>query len=209
MKYLFTLFAAVMLLLSYSALGDGIPVDRDTGKITVPYESIKLSESQIEEVDLLGTLTLDSEQWRKLRAINVACPKRFSVIPLTYHDCTCEVPTYAIAISGSEVAITHDQIGSFKSGARHLKFLLSQYDHIRLNIDRRGQFYQDGSLIRFEELLDVLHSTNPKVKEGTKPFFYVKIPIGLSRNSEVFKARLDAVYSTANEKGWKTPDVNN
>ena len=79
-----------MLAATVVALAEGLPVDRKTRQILVPHTIIHLTPEQIEETQLLSTLTLTPEQWRGFRQQFPNIPKRFdTVLPVTLNDCTC------------------------------------------------------------------------------------------------------------------------
>ena len=50
MKTLLTAICVLLLLSTAGLFADGIPVDHETGKVTVPHTLVKLSSEQIEEI---------------------------------------------------------------------------------------------------------------------------------------------------------------
>ncbi|MGA2498312.1 MAG: hypothetical protein ABSH20_11260 [Tepidisphaeraceae bacterium] len=215
----FPLLAAVLLIVARVALADGIPVDQNHTKVTAAHDIVKLNESQIEEVETLGTLTLDPGQWAKLRATNADCPKRFdTVLPITYDDCTCGVGNYVIAVSRDEVAVLRsgrgakaidafiDALsGSGSAGARAPREVDDRAPTPTLLVDHRGQFYYKGILLPFRELLAAVSTT--KAARAAKPadenrLIWVSFPVHVGSNSEAIKPRLDKLKEAATAAGW-------
>ena len=217
---------AVLLLLSSLVTvvhPDGIPLDRRTGRIIGPHTIITLAESQSEEIETLGTLTLTSEQWRQLRAIGPRCPKRFdAVLPITYRDPTPEGwGLYAIQLSRSEVAVDHDVITKPADWEFESEVTKSQWDYVDLYVDRRGQFYSKGVLIPFPRILELFRASSGHLpprpdrpgKDGLsipelerRRELSITLPVGLSRESAALKTRLGELYKIAKTAGWRTPD---
>jgi hypothetical protein len=189
--------------LSPLAYGDGgIPVDRTTKEVTVPHETLTLSESQIEEIESLGTLTLSSEQWQQLRAISPNCPMRIEeILPVTYRDCGCAQigVFYGIQLSPNRVAVTHSEIAGGSDGSNVRGAIESGKDLI-LRMDTRGQFYYGGALIHFEDLVKLIADSE---KTDSPRMLGVVRPVGVKRDSPVAKERLDALYNAAAAKGWE------
>jgi hypothetical protein len=195
---------SLVVLCAAAALGDGIPVDRGTRKVTVPHTVLSLTASQAEEVEILNTLTLTDEQWKQLRAVGPLCPKRFTtILPVDYDDCTCGVSCYVIQLSRTEVAVPHYEINGEAPGQLYED--LMHGSRLGLRVDGRGQFYFEGVLIAFPRLIETLKKSNGKISNGNEVVqrpFYVQMPLGVHRNSAVTKSRLDTLYATAKAAGW-------
>ncbi len=163
---------------------------------------LTISESQTEEIESLGTLTLSSEQCQELRAISTGCPKRIErILPVTYRDCGCALigVFYGIQLSPSQVAVTHSEIsgGSEKSDVRNA---LESGTDLILRMDGRGQFYFGGALIPFGDLLKMVANSG---KPDSNRMLGVVRPIGVTRDSPVAKDRLDALFKAAKAVGWE------
>jgi hypothetical protein len=188
-------------------LSDGIPVDRKTGRITMPHSVLKLSEDQIEEIETIGTLTLTDSQWKKFRAIGSNCTKRFmNILPITWEDCTCDMSPYAIQLSYDSVAILHEEI-SGDIGVELKTSIMESYENISLRADRSGQFYHNGFLIPFDSLLKIVCTSEvaqPKEGKGSR-FFSVELPFGFSEKSPQLESRLMKLYSEAKKAGFTVP----
>jgi len=157
-----------LLVLGFSAgivfADGGIPVDRQTHSVKVPHTLLTVTDSQREEIDVVGTLTLTADQWKELRAIGPDCPKRIDRILLeTYDDCGCDLIDvfYAIQLNTGAVAVTHDQLSS-GWGSRKLITALAESNKLKLRVDARGQFYHEGVLIPFTRLLDLVKASSKK-----------------------------------------------
>lgn len=205
MKYL------ILLAIPFGALlGDGIPVD-ENGRVTSPHTVVAISESQAEEIETLGTLTLSVEQWQKLRAIRPSFPKRIEyVLPVTWGDCTCDMDPYVIQISRNEIAATHDGLVD-EAHSCFQESLGDPYNDIYLRTDRRGQFYYQGVLISFPKLIELVAASSGKRPEKYNEkhrWMCVEMPLGITRDSAVVKSRLDKLFQVAARAQWATPDSN-
>ena len=159
-----------------------------------------LSESQSEEIDTLGTLTLSTDQWKRVRAVTADCPKRIdAIVPVTSIDPAPEDQFYGIQVSGSQVAVADGMIVD-------LKFVGET-----LYVDRHGQFYCAGVLIPYRNLIEKYAATSGKTgnKDPLAPQereLFVQVPLGMSRDSAALKDRLDRLFKVAAASGWRTPD---
>jgi hypothetical protein len=193
---------ACLFLFAGIAWADGIPVS--DGRVTEAHTVLELSDSQAEEVDVLGSLTLSPGQFAQLRAIGPSCPKRFeAVVPVTWNDCTCDMNLYAIQLSRQRVAVLHSQIEV--PAARVLEEILKEQDDLYLHVDRRGQFHHGGVLIPFPRVLELIGESSGKARPGNIPEelqLSVELPVGLDRNSPVLKGRLDQLRDAASKRGW-------
>lgn len=189
-------------------LADGIPVNRETRRVSVPHTVIKLSTSQSEEIETLGTLTLSPDQWRHLRTIGRSCPKRIqNILPVTWADCTCDLSPYGIQLSRGEVAITHSQISDVVPA--DLEVEIEQGSGIWLRVDSRGQFYHNGVLVPFPHLVRLIAASAGKIPQGSasqERYMGIELPVNLRRDSDVLKTRLDTLNQTAKSAGWKTQE---
>lgn len=210
-----TLLAVIWALAAFPVLlmADGIPVDPETGKITVPHTFVNLNADQVEEVDSLGTLTFTGEQWIAVRKVAPTCPKRLgNVLPVTFNDCTCHVSgVYGIAVARNLVAVLHD---SWDESVLAWKIWQAglQRNSLELRVDHRGQFYYRGALVPFQLLLKAISSEpeqsreeRSKTADARKPFVMVSIPFGMDRGAATLKLRIDRLYKTAGAGGWETP----
>lgn len=188
---------------SFLAMADGgLPINRKTHEVRVPHVTLTISESQTEEIDSLGTLTLSSEQWQQLRAISPNCPMRIEeILPVTYRDCDCGLAGvfFGIQLSTNRVAVTHSEIAHGSDGSNVRRAIESGKDLI-LRMDKRGQFYYGGALIHFEDLLKLIADT---AKADRMRMLGVVRPLGVKRDSSVAKERLDALYKAAAGTGWE------
>jgi hypothetical protein len=202
------------------AIGDGaIPVDLASKRILAPHTTLEITDSQREEVEVIGTLTLTTDQWQQLRAISQTCPKRIEmVLPLNYHSCGDDLigVSYAIQLSESQVAVTHEVLRS-GSAKMTLERALGSEKIVVLRMDRRGQFYYDGVLIPFEQLLRLVTTRGADGGEAedhreirpqtqTRHLGVVR-PMGVGRESAVAKTRLDQIFGAAATAGWSEVDL--
>lgn len=183
------------------ALGDGLPINRETNEITSAHQVLDLSESQQEEVETLGTLTLSAEQWQKLREISPSCPKRIEqIVPISYNDCGCDLlGVFGIQTSSDKVAVL-DWVVARGGKMPSLKNDISSGADIRLRMDGNGNFYYDGSQIPLDELCKMFAES--KSSKGARMFGIVR-PLGVKRDAPVAKEHLDAIVKAAEAAGWQ------
>lgn len=180
-------------------MADGLSIDPETGLPQWKHEVIRIDATQLEEVTVLGSLTLSAKQWAQLRKQAPSCPKRItSVLPNDWNDCMCGVegPGLGVQVSDFEVAILLDGIDHDSS--KRLTQLATEGASIKLSLDRRGQFYHEGALVRYPGVLEALQ--HAKEDRGS---IALDIPLGLKRDSSVMKTRIDAVEALTDKAGWR------
>lgn len=217
MRFILTM----LLLCAGSAFGDGLPVV--DGKIEVDHTVINLTESQAEEVEILHTLTLTSNQWRELSKIGPACPKRFyTLLPIDYDDCTCGKSDYAIMMPGNKAAILHSFIK--ERVFDDLTFLFTppkvpllgvsrweQYfgdQTVTLQVDHKGKFYLSATEIPYDKLREQLSKSEPPTLtlDQTQPIMtertiVLELPPGV-RASKDLKKKAQELKLAAEATGW-------
>lgn len=107
---------ALLLVSAVDVCADGIPYDRETGRMTVPYQRIVLSEEQMAEYRAAGDVTLSISQHEKILSKAAKFPRTIrSVLRYTHSDCTCCVGRpYAIMLPGGyELALPEGEIHYF------------------------------------------------------------------------------------------------
>jgi hypothetical protein len=183
------------------ALAEGIPVNRETGKVTVGHTVVSLSPEQVEETQTLGTFTLTPEQWSKVRAKSPQCPKRFdNIVPVTWNDCACGLEDgYVIALSRDRVAVLHS--GKNAVSLESLRYELFQNSHIRLRMNERGEFHLNGKLIPFPTLLKALAAPPDDPKRNEDRYLLVELPTGEKPTDDVFESRLRKIAAAADRIG--------
>ena len=211
-----TLLITSLIATTVLSLADGIPVDRKTGKVFGPHTIVALTPSQIEETQTLGTFTLAPEQWEEIRSKWPQCPKRFTIVlPVTWRDCTCDMENYVIALSRDRIAVLLG--GNFTTSIEAVrKQIFSQYSR-ELRLDERGQFYLDGKLIPFRNLLESVAEPPSDMKRSEKGLLVdgmngdwpnelwlnVELPVGTKPTDAVFHSRLKQLAAVADKVGLK------
>lgn len=108
-----SIFALVVSLVASSDVrADGIPFDRQTGRVTEPHTRIALSDVQRTEHAQNRKITLTDAQHKKLTKLCPEFPAAITeVLSHRYGDCTCCVGRpYAILLpDGSSIAIPHSE----------------------------------------------------------------------------------------------------
>jgi hypothetical protein len=150
---------AIVCLTCGLVIADGIPVNDDRTRCDIPHHLLKLNEDQLEEVTVAGTLTLTREQWKQLRSINPAAPKRIEpILPCTYNDCTCGIAegelgdnNYGIWFKNGTIAVVLDDPPKlFSEWSVDKKN--SDCAQMNFRMDERGQFYEKGGLVHYSEV---------------------------------------------------------
>ena len=210
-----SLFASATLVLA-----DGIPVNRETGKIDVAHTVVPLTAEQIEETQTLGTFTLTPEQWRDIRAKSPQCPKRFNnILPVTWSDCTCGFEEgYVIALSRDRIAVLHDEASGVS--VELVRYWLFNYGNITLRMNEHGEFHLGGQLIPFPTLLKALAAAPDDAKsDGTgnnggpategggedhaERWLDVVLPAGAKPTDDVYASRLRQIADAADKAGFR------
>jgi hypothetical protein len=200
MKAPFPILACLLVLPMSVSRAEGPPVDVKTRSMTVPHEIFTLTASQREEIEALGTLTLDSAQWERLRKFYPEMPKRIeSVLPVTYNDCTCDIGVYAVQLAPDKVAVSHAQYAEEAS----LETVLGAGKELFLRVDRRGQFYCKGALVPFQRLLDAVRASkgHPSA-EGDGSWLLVDFPLDVTRTSKEVASRVKLLEEAGAGAGW-------
>jgi hypothetical protein len=209
MKHL-TIIAAITALIGTAGIrADGISVDKARTRCTVPHEMITASESQIEEMSVLRTLTLTPEQWLLLRRKMPGITKRLAALPHTYNDCTCGLSEeggscYAIWFPDGKVAIPLDQGGML--APEKFPALAAKTPDLRFNVDHLGQFYFGGALIPYAIVKDSVAAA-PKSEEFESPTastdlqLYIELPAGTKRGDSAVAGRIEELVALARRSG--------
>jgi len=179
---------------------EGPPVDAEARTMTVPHETLAVSASQREEIEALGTLTLDAAQWARLRKFYPAMPKRIeNVLPVTYNDCSCGIGIYAIQIAPDTVAVAHEQFA--EEGT--LDEALAGGEELHLRVDTRGQFHFKGVLVPFQQLLDAVRaSVANSGEEGDGAWMVVDFPLDVVRTTKTVASRVKLLEEAGTGAGW-------
>lgn len=207
MKTILTPLLVLAFSIATSLADGGIPVNRETHAVTVPHTLLTLTDSQREEIDVTGSLTLTSDQWKELRAIGPDCPKRIERVVLeTYDDCGCDLidTFYGIQLNTGAVAVTHGLLTS-GWGCRNLILALAQSREIQLRVDARGQFYYGGALIPYPRLLEMVTASAQQRKDAgiSAGSLGVVRPAGVRRKDAAVRERLDTLFKKAEAAGWE------
>lgn len=205
MKFLSTLAAITALIGTAVIHADGIAVDETRTRCTEPHEMITASESQIEEMTVLRTLTLTPEQWLRLRQKMPGITKRLEALPHTYNDCTCGLSEeggscYAIWFPEGKVAVQHEQGGMV--APENLPAIAAKTPSLRFNVDHRGRFYCGGALIPYTIVKDSVAAA-PKPGEmeshmASDPWqLYIELPAGTKRSDSAVADRIEKLVALA------------
>jgi len=146
----FTLIFALLHGLVFAA---GPPISEDRTRCEAPHYLVTLNEEQLEEVTVMGTLTLTRTQWTELRAKSPGMPKRIeTILPSTYNDCSCGLEgELGIWFKNGTVAVVLEYPPTpFSEWPDERKN--ESCKNMQFRMDARGQFYQDGRLVRYEEV---------------------------------------------------------
>ena len=191
----------VSLALSAVCHADGLPKN-EKGELTVKHTLIEPNPSQVEEMEVLNSVTLTKEQWAEVRKVSPNTPKRLQgIIPITWNDCLCEVRCEAVRMLDGKLAIFHDE-----QTVQTIDYRISPGRPLTLMVDRRGQFHIDGILVKYRVLIDAIRASErvqPEVLNGGEGgTAEVKVPPGMSLEDPVFEDRIPNVYVELAAKGW-------
>ncbi len=182
-----------------------MPVDPKTGRVTVEHVMLDLSETQIQEVDTIGTLTLSPDQWSELQKIDPVCPKRLDIVlPPSFEDSDGGLPDtspWAIRTARGHVAIPKANLEvDYKDELTRLKDGLAKGEDLVLWMNADGEFHRGGRHLEFSMLLKLIAAS----AEGrTSPAGSVVIhwPGDVSRDAKVPRERCNALILAA-KKAW-------
>ena len=201
------IMAATLLALPM-AKGDGLPLTDDRNGIDAPHIILKIDDSQREEILTMDDITLTKEQWAAARKLCPAVPKRIeTVFPRDWDDCTCgaeDYAAYAIHWDKHTIAIVYYESG--RKASTSYSGSLKSYGGADLALDERGQFYHDGVLIPFAELLaasEVKAAPNPNQVLPPAPSVSVKLPMGMKADAVALKDRLKRLEANLRANGWE------
>ncbi|MGJ8725467.1 MAG: hypothetical protein ACSHYB_12990 [Roseibacillus sp.] len=183
---------------------EGIPKDED-GNLAFPHLTISLNESQIEEIETLDSVTLTTTQWKEIRKTSPNTPKRLEgILPINHNDCTCGYSYSAILLDKKKLALFIEE-----QDVESIELLLENGKNLTLRVDQRGQFYLDGVLTRFTNLLAALESSEQaptRTKQDTEWVAIgtaaIETPPLMSPTSPIYAARVLEVGNLLESKGW-------
>lgn len=222
MKPLRLLSVAVLLACAVLARADGIPVDREKGEVTCPHLRVELTAAQQEEIETLGTLTLEPAQWAEARKKDPTTPKRFATVVSRHYDgCTCCMPhPYAIQLSAGRAALLVEPESKLDAEAVHA-LLGPECDELGervdgrkdgenytldLCMDRRGQVHVCGVLIPFKGLIEALGTPRQQDGEGAsswgQAWVHVRLPVDVGPDAPQLKGRLAEIRQAAEKGKW-------
>lgn len=196
-----TLSIVTLLALSAVCHADGLPKN-EKGELTVKHTLIEPNPSQVEEMEVLNSVTLTKEQWAEVRKVSPNTPKRLQgIIPITWNDCLCEERCEAVRMLDGKLAIFHDD-----QTVQTINYRISPGRLLTLMVDRRGQFHIDGILVRYKVLIDSIRASGRVQPEDRKTYeggtAVVKVPPGMSVEDPVFEDRISNIYVELAAKGW-------
>lgn len=189
---------------TFTLFAEGLPKDEE-GNLDCPHLTISLNESQVEEIETLDTVTLTKQQWQEVRKSSPNTPKRLKgILPITHNDCTCGESFQAVQLSEKKLALFIEP-----QTPEQLAFLISSKESLTFRLDGRGQFYLDGILTRFPNLIAALKQSDSapaevQPDEPWTPAGTVVITIAplADHDSSVYHGRIIQVAHLLREKGW-------
>ena len=184
--------------------GEGLPID-ENGNLDAPHLTVALNSSQQEEIETLDSVTLTKEQWQTVRKTSPNTPKRLNgILPINHNDCTCGIGYSAVLLNKTKLALFIEE-----QTPEALGWKLKNLKKLTLRVDQRGQFYLDGALTRFPNLIAALKQSEPAPK-ATKddPNFWtvgmasINTPLFMTPDSSVYAERISQVGQILESKGW-------
>ncbi len=161
-KLLFlSVIISFFLLMLYCSKADGPPIK--DGKLSVPYQTIKLTDMQIEQAGKYRYIELNVEQKKKLKKIsNCDFPILLEVITIPYNDCACGLTFYGLWSKWNEVQIPNYNLKYLNNDIKEMKeikedefnYYFKDFKSLEkamyyegLNIDVKGNIYQKGEIV--------------------------------------------------------------
>ncbi len=211
----------LLILCAATVSADGLAVK--DGKLVDDHTVIELSESQAEEVEVLGTVTLTDVQWRNLREVSPSCPKRFTkLLSIDHNDCTCGMSEYLVILSGRRAALLHGLLEDEQSDDLKMVFTKKRPDvygtrwdnyfapNLEVRIDSKGLFYLAGLEIPFDKLRYVLslpqegeYKSGDTAARIVKNDRYISFHVPpLTHPSRDTKTKVLQLSSIAKASGW-------
>ena len=189
---------------SIALLAEGLPKD-EHGHLGCPHLTVSLNNSQVEELQILNSVTLTATQWKQVRQSSPNTPKRLQgILPITHNDCTCGESYAAVLLSDRKLAVFIE-----KQDAETLSYQLQHKKNLTLQVDKRGQFYLDGILTRFPNLVAALKESGaaPVKSKDDQSWLSVgtasiETPLFMSPTSPVYAARILEIGNLLESKGW-------
>jgi hypothetical protein len=198
------IFAALVSLSHGLVLAEGLPLNKDRTRCEVPHQLLKLNDDQLEEVTVVGTLTLTREQWKQLRAINPAMPKRIDeILPCTYNDCSCGIGegepgdgNFGIWFKNGTVAVVVDAPPApFSEWTEERKNI--RCAEMKFRMDERGQFYENGKLVGYSEV----KARTAWIPADAEKALWIDIPPHLNSTAPALAGRLSELRDIAKAAG--------
>lgn len=192
---------ALSLVLSALCHADGLPKN-EIGELTAKHMLIEPNPSQVEEMEVLNSVTLTKEQWAEVRKVSPNTPKRLQgIIPITWNDCLCEERCEAVRMLDGKLAIfLEDQ------SVQTISFRINPFGSLVLQVDHRGQFHLNGILVKYKTLIDAIRASEPVKPEHRKDYVggtaKLDVPPGMNVEDPVFEDRITSVYVELAAKGW-------
>jgi len=194
----------LLLLVAFPTLGltEGVlPVDLANRTVTTEHVTLQVSEAQELEMDSQQTLTLTPNQWQMLRKKGLMFPMRLEVVDYDADTCACALEGYtAIRLSSNTVGIP------LSEAADDAKTVLEESkadNSLAMTVDRRGQFYADGLLIPYREVLSFFEKNVEPSSNKRAPQLSVWFPVDVDRASPAVKQRINEVEAAATKSGWE------
>jgi hypothetical protein len=201
-----TILSILTLLSSGLLFADGLPLNEARTMYKGPHQLVKLNADQLEEVTVARTLTLTREQWREARSHAPDTPKRIdTILPCTYNDCTCGMENSVFGIwfkDGTVAIVSYEERKPFVQLDEGEKKRIAT--EIRLNMDDRGQFYESGKLVPYDEVkARVGHACPPKANNDYSgdPLIGIEIPPTSKASDAALASRLAELQKIAKSVG--------
>jgi hypothetical protein len=186
--------------------GEGLPLNETRTKFEGLHYLVKLNEDQLEEVTVVGSLTLTRDQWQELRKLSPSTPKRIDTIfPSTHNDCTCGMDgqTFGVWFKDGTVAVVYENTSvPFEKLDTETKDKLAK--DLSFRMDERGQFYHDNKLIPYSEVksrVAYLRALPVEKQSDGAGFLQIEIPPTSKATDPALAGRLKELQTIAKTVG--------
>jgi hypothetical protein len=198
--------SALLFLIPGLIFGAGLSLNESRTKFEGRHYLVKLNEDQLEEVTVIGTLTLTHTQWQEVRKLSPSTPKRIEdIYPSTHNDCTCgdEEKTYGVWFKDGTVAVVYlDPPVPFDQLNTETKDKLAK--DLSFRMDERGQFYHDNKLIPYSEVksrVSYLKALPVNKQNEGSGFLEIEIPPTSKASDPPLAGRLKELQTIAKTVG--------
>jgi len=218
-KLSFSVLLSLMLLwIPARSYSDGIYVTEDRKHALGEHTTLKLTKSQIRDVEQRRTVILNESQLKQLRKLYGNMPKKLEVLSSRWDDCTCGMGIYAIWCRPGEIDIPHSRIEANREADAYTKEHPNEVPDAdwdaddssgqskteRVIIDSKAAMFIGGKLISEKlmyERIDRLVATQAQTS-SVSPAIFLDVPPPIDEKADQkIKTLIDRLEQYCRSKG--------